>query len=347
MARITALALTMVVAGCTVVGAATSPDDTQLVDIGAGLSGPAGVTAAVYATGLANVAGLTLDAEGRLWAATAGYSDGGDDALYVIEAANRTPLKVVDGLRTPLGLLWIDDTLYVSSESGVDAYSGFDGTRFADTKEVFDLPDGAGEANGLALSPDGRIVLGISAPCDHCTPTDAYSASVVSFLPDGSDVEVVASGVRAPIGLAYVPGSSDLLVTMNQRDDLGDATPGDWLALVESGQDWGFPDCFGQGGAACDGVPAPIAVLDRHAAVSGIAVVEGGLAGVTTTSAYAAEWTLGKVVRVELTKGDAGYSGAVTTFLTGFRNPVPVIATEEGNLLVGDWGTGTVYSISE
>ncbi|HEY8765861.1 MAG TPA: hypothetical protein VIP09_01140 [Dehalococcoidia bacterium] len=55
-------------------------------------------------------------------------------------------------------------------------------------------------------------------------------------------------------------------MTMNQRDDLGDATPGDWLAVVQQGQEWGFPDCYGQGGDACTGVPAPIAALDKHAA---------------------------------------------------------------------------------
>ena len=38
----------------------------------------------------------------------------------------------------------------------------------------------------------------------------------------------------------------DLLVTMNQRDDLGDQTPGDVLAVVQVGQAWGFPDCYGE-----------------------------------------------------------------------------------------------------
>ena len=72
----------------------------------------------------------------------------------------------------------------------------------------------------------------------------------MSFLPDGSDLRVEASGIRAPVGLTTDPASGDVLVTMNQRDDLGDATPGDWLAVVRSGQDWGFPDCYGQGGVA-------------------------------------------------------------------------------------------------
>jgi len=59
---------------------------------------------------------------------------------------------------------------------------------------------------------------------------------VVSFLPDGSDLRVEAGGIRAPVGLAYYPGTNDLFVTMNQRDDLGAQTPGDWLAVVRAGQ---------------------------------------------------------------------------------------------------------------
>ena len=48
---------------------------------------------------------------------------------------------------------------------------------------------------------------------------------------------------------------------MNQRDDLGEATPGDWLALVEAGQAWGFPDCYGQDDATCEATPTPVAEL--------------------------------------------------------------------------------------
>jgi glucose/arabinose dehydrogenase len=261
----------------------------------------------------------------------------------VIDRGGASPRKVLEGLHTPLGLLWNGEALYVSHAGGVTAYSEFDGTTFAKEKTVLELSDAAGEPNGLALSPDGRIVLGISAPCDHCAPTDRYSGSVVSFLPDGSDIHVMASGIRAPIGLAYVPGTDDLLVTMNQRDDLGDATPGDWLGLVKHGQDWGFPDCYGQGGTACTGVPEPAAVLDRHAAVSGLAILEGA-DDASSTAAFTAEWALGKVVRVDLA-ADAT-TGTASTFVTGLKNPVPVIAGANGDVLVGDWTTGTIYLIS-
>ena len=106
------------------------------------------------------------------------------------------------------------------------------------------------------LAPDGRLVMGICANCDHCTPKSPWSGSIVSFRPDGSDVRSTPPHLRAGYGLAYFPGTSDLLVSMNQRDDLGARTPGDALALVRDGDDWGFPACYGQGGSACAGVPS-------------------------------------------------------------------------------------------
>lgn len=326
-------------------GSAPAPSN-QLVDIGEGLQGPEGTTASVVATGLANVAALAYDDEGRLWASTAAFSDDGTDALYVITSDGATPQRVVADLHTPLGLLWIDDTLYVASAERVDAFSGFDGTTFASSRQVLALPDGVGEVNGLALGPDGRVVLGISAPCDACDPASDLSGAVVSFLPDGSDLQVVASDIRAPIGLTYFPGTDDLFVTMNQQDELGDATPGDWLAVVEQGQDWGFPDCYGQGGTVCDGVPAPVAELDQHAAVSGVAIVDGSLGTSVGTAALVAEWAEGKMLRVTLESNGDGYASAVGPFVTGLDQPVPVITAPDGSVLIGNWGSGTVYRVA-
>jgi len=188
--------------------------------------------------------------------------------------------------------------------------------------------------------------LGISAPCDHCTPASAMSAAIVSFRSDGSDVRVDASGIRAPIGLAYVPGTSDLLVTMNQRDDLGSKTPGDWPALVHRGDRWGFPDCYGQGGSVCAGVPSPVAVLDKHAAVDGLVFLPGQLGARFGRSALVAEWASGKVQRVTLDKRGSRYAGAVTPFLTGLKNPVPLAVGADGAVLVGDWTAGAIYQVT-
>jgi glucose/arabinose dehydrogenase len=318
---------------------------TELVDIGAGLQGPAGLRATAYVEGPEHVSALAISPDGRLWAATADYSDGGEDGVYLIAEQGAAPVKVIADLHTPLGLLWYGGSLYVSSNARIDAYSGFNGRAFASHRTVVAFPSGTGQLNGLASTPDGRLIVGISAPCDHCTATLEWSASVVSLLPDGSDMRVVASGIRAPIGLVYYPGTSDLFVTMNQRDDLDGETPGDWLAVVGEGDVWGFPNCYGQGGSACVGVPVPVAVLDKHAAVSGLAIVTGQLGADVGSSALVAEWATGKVLRVSLTKVGSSYTGSVNPFLTGLTSPVPLLVAPDGGLLIGDWGTGTVYRI--
>ena len=200
-----------------------------------------GSQASVYAQGLTNAAAMAFDPDGRLWVATAAFDDAGTDAVYVVEQSGSTPVAVIADAHTPLGLLWVGDTLYVAATGGVTAYSGFDGTTFVEHHTVVALPADVGEVNGLALSSDGRISLGVSAPCDSCTPTSEDSAAVLSFLPDGSDLRVDASGIRAPIGLAYFPDTDRLFVTMNQRDDLGDATPGDWLSSRGGRSGLGLP----------------------------------------------------------------------------------------------------------
>ena len=340
------LAALAVVAATAVATAACGGDtagtgNAGLEAIGAGLSGPPGVTAAVYATGLVHASAFAVDDAGRLWVATAAAQDDGTDAVYVVPTAGATPVPVITGLHTPLGLLWSGGRFYVASAGRVDVESGFDGTRFASSQTVVTLPAGSGEANGLAQLPNGRIALGVSAPCDHCSTSPADSAAVLTFQADGSDLQVEASGIRAPVGLTVDPGTGQLLVTMNQRDDLED-TPGDWLAVVQPGQDWGFPDCYGQSTAECAGTPPPLAVLDPHAAVSGVAVVRGQLGSSVGTAALVAEWATGTVRRVDLSPG---HEGEVTPFLTGAQRPEPLLTTPQGTVLVGDWGTGTVYEL--
>ncbi len=341
-----ALAIAVLMLGCIACGADAQDSSPELVSIGAGLHGPAGLAAKVYARGLAKVSAFAFDEERRLWVATAASRDLGKDAVYLVPRPGAGPVVVVSGVHTPLGMLWYAKSLYVASAGRVDAYTGFDGTKFAHHRTVLTLPSGTGEVNGIALGADGRMLMGISAPCDHCRPASKWSAAVVSFRPDGSDLQVYASGIRAPVGLLVDPRNKELLVTMNQRDDLGARTRGDWLAIVRRGEAFGFPSCYGQGGKACAGVPKPVAVLDKHAAVSGVAVVTGQLGVGVGTSALVAEWTTGKVQQVALARSGTSSMAPVTPFLTGPKNPVPVAPDPAGGILVGDWTRGTVYRIT-
>ena len=185
--------------------------------------------------------------------------------------------------------------------------------------------------------------MGVSASCDHCTPESKWSGAIVSFRLDGTGLELVARHVRAAYGLTYLSGTSTLFATMNQRDDLGARTPGDWLAVVRSGQDWGFPACYGQQAKACAATPKPTAVLDAHAAAGGVALVTGQLG-----SSYR---LLGVRRGVAARRRQAGraagpvgaYAGTASTVLTGFEHPLPVL-TAGSAVLVGDWGGSSTGS---
>ena len=348
LAAVTVLALLLTVAGCSSdtggSGGATGLVGS-LTAIGAGVQGPSGLVATVYGTVPKDVAALAFDPSGRLWASTAAYDDTGSDGVYLLARRGAAAVRVIGGLHTPLGLLWVGDTLYVASKERVDVYAGFTGTRFTSRRTIVRLPAGVGESNSLVRAPDGRIQLGISAPCDHCRPSSRYSASIVSFRADGSDLRVDASGIRAPVGLVYYPHTSHLFVTMDQRDDLGRRTPGDWLAVVEEGQDWRFPDCYGQGGSACEGVPSPVATLDAHAGVDGAAIVTDQLGSALADSAVVAEWATGRVQQVALTETDDGYRGEVASFLTGIEHPSALVMAPNGSLLVADWASGRIIDI--
>jgi glucose/arabinose dehydrogenase len=343
------VALALLATGC---GSASSKARTTAsaparVAVGHGLEGPAGWKATVYATGLRNVSAFAFDSSGRLWVTTSAASDHRRDAVFLVPRAGGTPVKVIGGVKGPLGLLWRAGRLYVTSLGRVDVFSNLRGTRFAQRRAIIVEPAGHGWNNAIVALPDGRLAMSISAACDHCVSHSRWSGTIVSFRPDGGGVRLYAAGIRAPFGVVYDRASGALLTSMNQRDDLGAKTPGDWLALVRAGQDWRFPDCYGQGGTACQGAPAPLAVLDKHAAAGGVAIVSGQLAGTAGRAALVTEWQRGSVLRVPLRRTGAGYAKArATPLLTGFANPLPLAVAADGALLVGDWTRGTIYRIA-
>ena len=83
-----------------------------------------------------------------------------------------TPVEVIADLHTPLGLVWSDgDACSSRRRAGSMPTPGFVDSTLRDPHDGPDPADGGGEVNGLALSPAGRFVLGVSAPCDACMPT--------------------------------------------------------------------------------------------------------------------------------------------------------------------------------
>lgn len=152
----------------------------------------------------------------------------------------------------------------------VTAFSGFDGRRFARGRVVVDhIPVGLHTVDSLVAGPGGRIYLGVGSQTDHQRTGRRLSASVISFRSDGSGVRVEGRGLRNPFGLAFVPGTSTLLIADHGRDDLGLRQPPDEvnaLDVLGPAVDFGWPGCYGRGLGACRGTRTAAAFIPAHSA---------------------------------------------------------------------------------
>ena len=315
----------------------------------------------IVAAGIPYASNVTFDARGGMWATSgAPFSQNGDGVWYVAHAGAR-PVHVIRGTLTALGLTWFRGRLYVASTlsrvTGIVArYSGFDGRRFAHRRVVIPaISIGRHGLGTIAPGPKGRLYLGVGAEQDRLAGGHETSGTVVSFKGDGSDLRIEATGLRGPFGLAFVPATASLLVTDNGRDDLGLHRPPDELDLVRdvtrAAPDFGFPDCYDQGGRACLGTAAPLALLPAHAGVGGVAVTgDWGGRGLTAFVAESGSVVGGvdagrEVRRIELRRRPGGgYDATGSVFATGFgeQDALGTAIGPGGALYVTLWGTGAV-----
>ena len=303
---------------------------------------PAGVEVQRYAKGIPNPSNLAFDGRGRLWATSAGVQAAAADGVWLVPRRGARPRQVVSGLFSALGLAWYRRELYVSHivphatfaprhTGRVVAYSGFDGRRFARSRVVVDgLPVGRHRLDSIVAGPGGRLYLGIGSESDHDPSSSELAGTVVSFRRSGDGLRVEARGLRNPYGLAVAPGGRRLLVSEHGRDDLGLRAPPDELNLVDPrgrARSFGFPDCWGQGGAPCRGAVAALARLAPHSAPGAVVVARrfgrwGPSAFITRFgSTFRENPTGGDVVRVSLARLGRRPTAPVQRFATRLRPP--------------------------
>ena len=315
----------------------------------------------LVASGIPYATNVTFDRRGGMWVTSgAPFSQDGDGVWYVAHVGAR-PVHVIRGTLTALGLTWFRGKLYVASTlsrvTGIVArYSDFDGRAFAHRRVVIPaISVGLHGLGTLGPGPNGRLYLGAGAEQDALAGGHITSGTVVSFKGDGSDLRIEAKGVRGPFGLAFIPGTASLLVTDNGRDDLGVHRPPDELNLVRdvthAAPDFGFPDCYDQGGRACAGTAAPLAVLPAHAGVGGVAVTrDWGGRGLTAFVAENGSILPGvdaghEVRRIELRRRPGGgYDASASVFATGFgeQDALGTAIGPGGALYVTLFGYGAV-----
>ena len=194
---------------------------------------PAGYKVSTFATGLHHPTAMAWGPEGRLYVTE-------DTGLVVVARPGRKPLTVAAGLRTPLGLAWRGQELYVSEQGRLGRYT-LAGTKLTARKIlVRGLPFGLHQQDTVAVGPDDRLYLGSGSTCDACRDKNPRSAAVLSLKPDGTDVRVVARGLRNPFGLAFRTGTDKLYASVNGQDELGTKAKPEPAEMVVRVQKGGF-----------------------------------------------------------------------------------------------------------
>lgn len=186
-----------------------------------------------------------------------------------------SPHVVVEGLTLPNGLTYYEDALYISAGSYL--YRWVDGNL---ETLVDNIPAGAGFWTGsLVVGPDERIYLGVGASCNFCESADSERGAILSFALDGSDRQLVATGLRQPADLAVV---GDTLWTIDTAHAAVTAPYMDELNRVVPGAHFGWPYCLGmdnrpelQGEFDCAGATPPAYVFATHSNPLGMVSYSG------------------------------------------------------------------------
>ncbi|MBX6350084.1 MAG: PQQ-dependent sugar dehydrogenase [Clostridia bacterium] len=287
-----------------------------------------------------------------------------DGSLYVTELGGRVAvLKDQDGdgraevatfatgLASPLGVAVLRDGDVVVSERGrITRLRDTDGDGRADRRDaiVTGLPVGRHQNDAVVVGLDNRLYWGQGSRTDHGEGgVLAREAAVLSADLDGTDLTVVARGLRNPYGLAFDPATGELFATDNGRDT-PEGVP-DELNVIHEGADYGWPDCWGDGGGRnCEGTEPPVALFPDHSSADGIAVYRGtafpaeydGAVFVALWGANSGDEAIGRKVVVALRRPGGRFE--VQDFATGFEHPLAVAVDRAGRLYVADMGAGTV-----
>lgn len=314
---------------------------------------------------------------------------GPDDILYVADRGNGriVALPDMDGdgradevrvfaeeLDQPHSLAFYEGAWFVGVPTGVIRLKDADKDGVAEERTVLidDYPtSGSHRTRTVEFLPDGRMVVSVGSSCNVCEEADPRRASVLVYDgPDARGERIFASGLRNAVGLAVHPETSELWVSNNGRDLMGDDLPPETVYIVQDGVDYGWPRChsgtvpdpdFGDPNA-CDGAPQPIVEMQAHSAPLGLAFYTGDSFPDEYQGdlfiAFHGSWNRSvptgyKVVRLPLDGNQV--VGPVEDFAVGWLDedtsqasgrPVGLAIGPDGALYISDDKGGLIYRVS-
>jgi glucose/arabinose dehydrogenase len=227
----------------------------------------------------------------------------------------------------------------------------------------------------IAFSLDGRtmyIAVGSATNVNDTdnNPDEFHRANILETRPEGGELFVFASGIRNPSGLAIDPFTGDLWAACNERDELGNNVPPDYVTRVLRSGFYGWPWFYtggnqdprhrGKHPELKDQVLVADVLLQPHSAPLGLTVYDGEqfpteYRGDIFTAVHGS-WNRSvpvgyEVIRARRERGRA--TGEYEDFLTGFISetgdvrgrPVGVSVAADGSLMVTDDAANVIWRV--
>lgn len=312
--------------------------------------------------------------------------------IKVIRGANAESIQLYadKDLNKPFGIAFYPPGpdpkfLYVANTDGVIRFPYQNGDLKAHgpaEKLSAQLSGGAGflRSGGhwtrdIVFSPDGKkMYVSIGSRSNNSDgAAEADRARIFEFNPDGSGQKVYAWGIRNAVGIAFRPGSGELWMSTNERDELGDDLVPDYISSVQPGGFYGWPWFYignhvdpahkGKHVYLAGKVILPDVLVQSHSATLNLCFYTGDQFPAEYKgdifAAFHGSWnrtkrTGYKIVRVPFDHATGKALGDYEDFVTGFvtkdgdvwGRPVGLTVAKDGSLLFSEDGNGTIWRVS-
>jgi glucose/arabinose dehydrogenase len=349
---------------------ARNPSKVVTQPTGAELKVPAGFKVEEYLTGFNQPRFMALGPSKELLVV-----DSGAGIVYLVQGKEKREL--LKGLQRPFGMAFWKDYLYVAETTSIKRYK-YDAKAMivGQGEEVVALKDAVGGhwTRSIIFDRKGeKMYVAVGSQSNVNAGEPEIRAAVNRYNPDGSGHEVFVSGTRNPVGLHLQPGTDNIWITVQERDELGDDLVPDYFTHIEQGRFYGWPYAYigknedprrkGEKPELVAKAIEPDVLLPAHAGVLDFAFYTGkqfpkkyqGGAFV----AFHGSWNRAKRHGYELAFvpfANGRPSGPWQDFMTGWMlspdntdvwgRPVGVLEMPDGSLLVSDDGGKKVWRIS-
>ena len=276
----------------------------------------------------------------------------------------------------PFGIAFHDDYVYVGNTTSLVRYHYDPKTskRTGEAEKLMSMPGGGHSTRTVVVAPDGKhLFVSVGSGSNIDTGEEPIRAAITICDLDGKNARLYAEGLRNGVGLAVNPTTGALWTSVNERDELGDNLPPDYLTSVKDGGFYGWPYSYIGSNVDPRVKPQkpdlvaraiiPDVLLGAHVAPlqfafytgkqfpekyhGGAFLAEHGSWNRAARSGY-------QIVFVGFKDGKA--NADPVPFLTGFvpdpmkadvnGRPVGVAVAPDGSLLVSDDGNGVIYRIT-